>query len=62
MPIETRCPACKKSYRLKDEFLGKKVKCPNAECQKPFVVEPVEPAPKPKAAPAPKKSAADHAS
>lgn len=59
MPIDTRCPACQTAFRLKDEFLGKKVKCPKKDCQKPFVVQPVEPAPKPKAAPAPKKSAAD---
>jgi hypothetical protein len=60
MPIDTRCPHCQKAYRLKDEFLGRKVKCPNPECQKPFAVEPlpVEAAPKPKPA-APKKSAAE---
>ena len=48
MPIDTRCPHCQKAYRLKDEFLGRKVKCPNPDCQKPFAVEPVpaEAAPK----------------
>jgi len=50
MPIDTRCPHCQKAYRLKDEFLGRKVKCPNPECQKPFAVVPVEAAPKPAAA------------
>lgn len=61
MPIDTRCPHCQKAYRLKDEFLGKKVKCPTPDCAKPFVVEPLPPeaAPKPKPAPAPKKTAAD---
>ena len=60
MPIETQCPHCQKAFRLKDEFLGKKVKCPNPACQTPFVVTALtEKAPKPKPAAAPKKSAAD---
>ena len=63
MPIDTRCPHCQKAYRLKDEFLGRKVKCPNPDCQKPFAVEPApaEAAAKPRVTPpAPKpKSAAD---
>lgn len=60
MPIDTQCPHCQKAYRLKDEFLGKKVKCPNPACQKPFAVAPLpEKAPPPKPKPAPKKSAED---
>ena len=38
MPIETVCPHCHKTYRLKDEAEGKKAICQNAECRKPFVV------------------------
>jgi ssDNA-binding Zn-finger/Zn-ribbon topoisomerase 1 len=39
MAIETQCPHCKKSYRLKDELAGKRVTCGNPACRKPFTVD-----------------------
>ncbi len=45
MAISCNCPNCGTSYRLKDEFAGKKVTCKNAACRKPFEV------PKPKLEP-----------
>jgi len=38
MLIETNCPHCSKGYRLRDEFVGKRVVCKNPECAKPFTV------------------------
>jgi hypothetical protein len=38
MAIEMNCPKCSKSYRLKDELLGKKVTCANEKCRTAFVV------------------------
>ncbi|MGL6075064.1 MAG: hypothetical protein ACRC8S_12970 [Fimbriiglobus sp.] len=38
MAIEMNCPKCSKSYRLKDELLGKKVTCANDKCRTAFVV------------------------
>jgi hypothetical protein len=38
MPIDTTCPHCKKQYRLKDELVGKTVKCSGAECRKVFLI------------------------
>jgi predicted Zn finger-like uncharacterized protein len=31
MPIQLLCPGCKSRLRIKDEFAGKKVKCPRCE-------------------------------
>lgn len=42
MAISCKCPHCGASYRLKDEFAGKKVTCKTASCRKLFEV------PKPK--------------
>jgi predicted Zn finger-like uncharacterized protein len=36
MPVEAVCPACGASFRLKDEYVGKKVRC--KECGQVFVV------------------------
>jgi predicted Zn finger-like uncharacterized protein len=38
MPIETRCPHCQTSYRLKDELAGKSVTCRTATCRKVFAI------------------------
>lgn len=31
MPVQLTCPGCKSRLRIKDEFAGKKVKCPRCE-------------------------------
>src|SRR5579871_485345 len=36
MPVEAVCPACGATFRLKDEYVGKKVRC--KECGHPFAV------------------------
>jgi hypothetical protein len=42
--ISTRCPHCRKKFKLKnDSAIGKKVPCP--QCKQPFVVTPLEPKP-----------------
>ncbi len=38
MAIEFNCPHCLTSYRLKDEFAGKKATCKNQNCRKVLVV------------------------
>ena len=38
MAIEFNCPHCLTSYRLKDEFAGKKATCKNQSCRKVLVV------------------------
>ncbi|MEM9411293.1 MAG: MJ0042-type zinc finger domain-containing protein, partial [Planctomycetota bacterium] len=35
-PISAKCDSCSAQFKLKDEFAGKKVKCP--KCSKPFMV------------------------
>lgn len=42
MPIETACPACDTAYRLKDEYGGRRVKCP--KCGEPMAVPAAPPA------------------
>lgn len=37
MPITAVCPSCSKSYRLKDSFAGKRVRC--SECDTSFFVD-----------------------
>jgi len=32
MPISVPCPHCHKKWKLKDEYAGKRIKCPNSEC------------------------------
>jgi len=47
MPIQVNCPACGRTYRLKDELAGKKFRC--SDCQKivtaPALERPVPPPP-----------------
>jgi uncharacterized Zn finger protein (UPF0148 family) len=38
MPIDTKCPHCRKVYRVRDEFAGKPIKCSNPTCQGAFTV------------------------
>lgn len=38
MAIDTLCPYCSKSYRLKDDLAGKRVTCGNPNCRKAFTV------------------------
>jgi hypothetical protein len=69
MPISVPCPHCHKKWKLKDEYAGKRIKCPNAECGQPItipaagsepVAEPVSPparVARPAAKPAAKASA-----
>ncbi len=45
MAISCKCPHCVTTYRLKDEFAGKKVTCKNAACRKLFEVPKPPPAP-----------------
>ncbi|WP_020473847.1 hypothetical protein [Zavarzinella formosa] len=45
MAISCNCPFCATSYRLKDEFAGKKVTCKNAVCRKVFEVPSAKPEP-----------------
>jgi hypothetical protein len=42
MSIVCQCPYCAKSYKLKDELLGKKVNCNNPKCGKSFPVVAVQ--------------------
>ncbi|MEZ6140166.1 MAG: hypothetical protein R3B84_06300 [Zavarzinella sp.] len=39
MAINTNCPFCGAEYRLKDEFIGKRVTCKKNDCRKVFVVQ-----------------------
>ncbi|HEY2787753.1 MAG TPA: hypothetical protein VGJ05_22540 [Fimbriiglobus sp.] len=39
MPIEAQCPHCRKPYKFKDEFVGKRVKCAAAGCRQVFEVK-----------------------
>jgi predicted Ser/Thr protein kinase len=43
MPQVIRCPHCKKSMQVPDNAAGKTVRCPNAACQKPFMVPALAP-------------------
>ncbi|GEM_PF-4322847 len=36
MSIKTHCPHCKKTFSLRDEMAGKRIKCPR--CDKPYAV------------------------
>ena len=38
MPIDTKCPHCRKVYTVRDEFAGKPIKCNNPDCQGAFTV------------------------
>ncbi len=38
MPIIINCPHCTKAMQLPDGSAGKQFRCPNKDCQKPFVV------------------------
>jgi hypothetical protein len=34
-----QCPSCKREFKVKDEFLGRKGKCPSKTCQSVFVLK-----------------------
>ena len=58
MAIDTQCPHCGKRYKVKDEYGGKTIRCPNPECRKSFAVAAAPVAkPSPTASPANKPEA-----
>ncbi|MGF1582205.1 MAG: hypothetical protein ACFCD0_23010 [Gemmataceae bacterium] len=38
MPIKVQCRACQKHLRVPDKFAGKRLQCPNPECQQPVAI------------------------
>ncbi len=42
MPVQIRCVACRKKLNVRDQFIGKKIKCPL--CRHAFVVDALSPA------------------
>jgi len=38
-PIHTQCPHCNRTYRLRTNYLGKRVQCKEAACRRRFVIE-----------------------
>lgn len=42
MPLTIRCPACNAALKVKDEFLGRKIKCPKCTHVMPIPQEPTD--------------------